>query len=418
MGMESKRTFRRGVPRYAPTAMVLALALLLAACGGNESREGDPLAEASWPAIVEQARGQTVDMMMWTGDPFINRYMQAFVAPALRDSFGITLQISAGQGGEIVTALMGELEAGRAESAYDLVWINGETFYQLRQIGALYGPFTEKLPSSRYVDYDNPFIGQDFQQPVDGFEAPWGNVQMALIYDSLRVSNPPQTREELAAWVENHPGRFTFDAAFTGMTFLKALLIDIAGGGDALAGPFDEAKYALHSAVLWRYVNALKPHLWKGGAAFPQNVAQLHQLFVSGEVDFTMSNNDGEVDNKVLQGLFPETARAYVPLFGTIQNAHYLGIPKNSADKAAALVAINFMESPGAQLEKMRPETWGDGTVLSMEKLPAVWRARFENIPSRRYAPRRADISTRAHQELAPEYMIRLYEDFRRFVVE
>ena len=73
-----------------------------------------------------------------------------------------------------------------------MVWINGETFYQLRQIDALFGPFTDKLPNSQYIDFDNPFIGIDFQQPVDGYEAPWGNVQFALIYDTTRVANPPR----------------------------------------------------------------------------------------------------------------------------------------------------------------------------------------------------------------------------------
>ncbi len=394
------------------------MSLLLAACGGKPAPSADAIAEASWGEIVEDARGETVDMMMWNGDPYINDYMQNVVAPALRDSFGITLKISAGQGGEIVTALMGEIEAARPVSAYDLVWINGETFYQLRQIDALYGPFTDKLPASRYVDYDSPFIGVDFQQPVEGYEAPWGNVQMAIIYDSARVEHPPMTREELAAWVKAHPGRFTFDTAFTGMTFLKALLIDLAGGDDTLAGPFDAEAYAEHSEKLWAYLNDLKPYLWKEGNAFPQSVAQLHQLFVSGEVDFTMSNNDGEVDNKVLQGLFPETARAYVPAFGSIQNTHYLGIPRLAQDKSAALVAINLMESPWAQYEKMRPEVWGDGTVLSMDKLPEAWRSTFASMPTRRYAPDRADIAQRAHQELAPEYMIRLYEDFRTHVVE
>lgn len=399
-----------------PAFRLLLLAALLVLVG---CRREDPPASVdglAWPEIVERARGQTVDFIMWNGDPFINAYMRDFVAPALRDSFGICLNVVAGQGGEIVTALMGELEAGRTTSAYDVAWINGETFYQLRQIGALYGPFTDRLPNSQFVDFDDPFIGLDFQQPINGYEAPWGNVQLALIYDSARVASPPQTRAELAAWVRANPGRFTFDASFTGMTFLKALLVDLAGGGAALYGPFDEATYGRVSPSLWAYVDSLRPYLWRSGETFPQQVSHLHQLFVSGEVDFTMSNNDGEVDNKVLQGLFPTTARAYVPAFGSVQNSHYLGIPKHSADKAAALVTIDFLLSPEAQYEKLRPEIWGDGTVLRIEKLPEPWPRRFAEMPTRRYAPDRADIGPRAIQELAPEYMIRLYADFRRYV--
>ncbi len=131
-----------------------------------------------------------------------------------------------------------------------------------------------------------------------------------------------------------------------------------------------------------------------------------------------MSNNDAEVDNKVIQGLFPPTSRAYVPSIGTIQNSHYVGIPRHAADKAGALVVANLLISPAAQLRKMDPRVWGDGTVLSMERLPAEWRARFENLPTRTRAPRRADIETRARMELAPEYMIRLAADFRTRIVD
>ena len=372
----------------------------------------------TWDEIEQQARGQTVNLMMWTGDPYINDYMRGYVVPTLQERHGVTLNISSGQGGQIVSMLMTEKEAGATQSEIDMMWINGETFYQLRQIDALFGPFTDKLPNAAYIDFENPFIGVDFQQPVDGYEAPWGNVQFALIYDTTRVQDPPRNREELAAWVQAHPGRFTFDTSFAGMTFLKGLLIDIAGGPDVLAGPFDEAVYERHAAELWNYINRIKPYFWKEGETFPASVAQLHQLFASGEVDFTMSNNDGEVDNKVLQGLFPETARAYVLDSGTIQNSHYMGIVDRAPHKAGALVTINFLISPEAQLRKMDPQVWGDGTVLDLDRLPGAWAERFRTVPTRRYAPDREAIQTHALPELAPEYMIRLYDDFRTQVIE
>ena len=77
---------------------------------------------------------------MWQGDPFINAYVQGWVAPRLLAQHGVTLQAVNGQGNMIVSALMTEKEAGKAESETDMMWINGETFYQLRQIDALYGP--------------------------------------------------------------------------------------------------------------------------------------------------------------------------------------------------------------------------------------------------------------------------------------
>lgn len=398
--------------------IVLGLALVAMLGCGTEQEKPAPAETRTWEQIAAAARGQQLKMMMWTGDPYINAYMEKWVKPRLAERHGIALEIASGQGNTLVTLLMGEIEAGRQESSVDLMWINGETFYQLRQIDALRGPFTDRLPNSRFIDFSNPFIGKDFQRPIEGFECPWGNVQLALIYDSARVAAPPRDRAALAAWIKAHPGRFTFDTSFTGMTFLKSLLADFAGGRTSLDGPFDERKYADRSQQLWAWLRELKPYLWKRGETFPQSVAQLHQLFAAGELDFTMSNNDGEVDNKILQGLFPETARAFVLDGGTIQNSHYLGIARHAPHEEAALVAIDFLISPEAQLEKLDPRVWGDGTVLDLEKLPAEWRRKFESLPQRRYAPKRSEIEDKAIAEPDPLYMIQIFDDFRKYVIE
>jgi putative spermidine/putrescine transport system substrate-binding protein len=394
------------------------IALLLTACNDTQQRSTptDPAA-LTWEQILQLARGSTVHLMMWHGDPLINAYMQQYVAPAVKEQFGITLDIASGQGNIIVQSLMKELEAQKTTSELDLAWINGETFYQLRQIDALYGPWTDKLPNAPFIDFKNPFINTDFQQPVNGYECPWGNVQMTLIYNSEFVKEPPRTREALAAFVKANPGKFTFDTQFTGLTFLKSLLIDMAGGGTALHGDFDEEKYQQSSALLWDYLREIKPFLWKNGKTYPDAVAPMHQLFSNGELWFTMSNNDSEVDSKVLQGLFPPTARAFVPDFGSIQNSHYLGIPKLSGNKAGAMVVANFLISPEAQLKKQDPSVWGDGTVLDLAKLPGDWKQQFENLPTRKYAPPRSELQKHALGELAPEYMIRLAKDFREQII-
>jgi putative spermidine/putrescine transport system substrate-binding protein len=394
----------------------LLLTFLLVSCSSSPEQQVDPV-NLSWQQITDRAEGQTVNMMMWQGDPNINSYMQNYVAPAVKQQYGIDLEVASGQGNTIVSILMSELEAGKTEGELDLIWINGETSYQLRQIDALYGPFVSQLPNAKYIDFDNPFIKYDFQYPIDGAQVPWGNVQFAMIYDSSRVQHPPETRKELTQYVKQHPGSFTIPNDFTGMTFLKSLLIDIAGTR-TLDGEFNKQAYQKYSSQLWDYLNQIKPYFWKEGETFPSSVSAMHQLFVNGELNFSMSNNDTEVDNKMLEGFFPETARAYLLEPGTIQNSHYLGIPTNSPRKAAAMVVSNFLISPEAQYRKARPDNWGDGTVLATNKLSENWQSKFSDIPNRRYAPPRDSLQTNALQELAPEYMIRLYEDFRTEVIQ
>ena len=116
-------------------------------------------------------------------------------------------------------------------------------FFQLKQVKALYGPFTDKLPNSQYINFGSRFINTDFQQPVDGMECPWGNVQLALIYNSEKVKNPPATLEELEKFVKENPGKFTFGTEFTGITLLKSMMVAMADKPEDLYGKFDQAKY-------------------------------------------------------------------------------------------------------------------------------------------------------------------------------
>ncbi len=398
--------------------IILGILFLVWGCQSATKPNTGNVLQQPWSEIEKKARGTTVNLMMWTGDPLINAYMQNYVVPNVKKRLGIDLKIASGQGNLIVQALLAELQAGKTESELDLLWINGETFYQLREIDALFGPWTDNLPNAQYIDFSNPFIGIDFQQPVDGFECPWGNVQMALIYNSAQIPNPPQDRQALAAFLKEHPGKFTFDNQFTGMTFLKSLLIDIAGGAKELEGGFDEKKYLTYSKELWAYLKNIQPYLWRAGKTFPENVAVIHQLYASGELWFTMSNNDNEVDNKVTQGLFPASSRAYVWKSGLIQNTHYQGIPQLSKNKAGAMAVVNFLISPEAQLKKQDPAVWGDGLVLDVKKLPQTWQTQWQKLPPRKYVAPRSELNTRALPELAPQYMIRLAEDFRKNIIE
>lgn len=415
------RTLRCRYLKMGPLPAGIILLILLGlglGCTTAPAETASLEPDSPWETVVQQARGTTVRMAMWDGDPMINSYMRNEIAPALEREYGVQLQVVGLPAAAVVNRLLVEREAGRQYGDIDVAWINGETFYQLRQLKALYGPFTDRLPNSQHIDWHSPFIAADFQQPIEGFECPWGNVQFALIYHSQRVQDPPRTVEAFETWVRSNPGRFTFDQAFTGMTFLKCLLSEFAGGRGSLDGPFDEEKYEAAAQRLWAYLRRLQPYLWRGGETFPENVAQLHQLFANDEIDFTMSNNDGEVDNKVLQGVLPEGSKAYVLQSGTIRNSHYLGIPYNATNKAAAMVLINHLISPEAQWKKALPAVWGDGTVLDTDRLPPPWPQRFGQLEGRTRVPPREELARDALLEPAPELMLRLHADFRREIIQ
>lgn len=370
------------------------------------------LRELPWDSVVARARGTRVVWRMWRGDPSVNAFVDRWVAPRLRARYGVELVTVEGQGAEVINQLHVEREA-RAAGVADLVWINGETFHNLRRADLLYGPWAGRLPNAVYVDSASPIVMRDFEQRPDGYESPWGRVQFALIYDTLRTPDPPRTVRELGEWIDAHPGRFTHDQSFTGTTFHKVLLYALNGGVSRFQGGFDSTRYDQGSERVWEWLEARRPAFWRGGEVYPKGVAELHRLFANREVDFSMSNNENEVVTKVRQGILPPTARALLLRDGTIANAHYLGIPFNATNPAGAMVVADFLLSPEAQLEKLKPEVWADGTVLSVRRLPEEWRTRFRELERDPLSLPLDSLRRYARPEVAPEYHERLTAEWR-----
>ena len=70
-------------------------------------------------------------------------------------------------------------------------------------------------------------------------------------------------------------------------------------------------------------------------------------------------------------GRMPATTVAWQHAKGTIGNTHFVAIPANAKAKAAAQLFANFLLSAEAQAKKNDLKTWGDPTVLAIEKLSA-----------------------------------------------
>ena len=374
------------------------------------------LAKLPWDSVVTRARGSTVVWRMWRGDPSINVFVDKWLAPRVLEQYGVTLQAVSGQGNELVDQLTVEKESGTRSGTASLLWINGETFGALRARQLISGPWSHVLPAAALVDSASPIISRDFEQDPSGFESPYGTVQLALIYDSARTPQPPRTLRELSAWVHTHPGRFTYDQSFAGITFLKGAMYALNGGVDHFKGGFDSTKYVTARGRLFAWLDSLKPFLWRKGEQYPADVPALHRLFANGEVDFSLSNNQNEAVTKAMQGILPPTSRALVLRDGTIANAHFLGIPFNAPSAAGAMVVANFILSPASQLEKQRPTVWADGTVLSLARLPAEWRVRFDSVVNDRRLVPAESLRAYARPEVSPRYHERLQDDWRRMI--
>ncbi|UOM32815.1 ABC transporter substrate-binding protein [Acuticoccus sp. I52.16.1] len=360
---------------------VLAATLALAGPATAQTRGPDV---ADWPAVLAAAEGQTVDWYAWGGETHINDYI-AWVGDEVAARYGVTLnQVKLADTAEAVARVLAEKTAGENEDgAVDLVWINGENFVAMQENGLLRpDPWAEALPNRPLVDMDlyGAAIDRDFGVSVKGQESPWGRAQLVTVFDAARTPEPPRSLDELIAFAEANPGRFTYPQPpnFTGTTFLKQLLLDLVPDREILYAPAGDGAETLVRDTLIPVLQRLHPNLWRKGAAFPAGVAEVRRLYADGELLLALTGNPSDAVAGVNDGLLPPESRVAAFAGGSIGNVHFVAIPFNAADQAGALVVANFLLSPEAQARKADPDVWGDPTVLAVARLPEADRALFD----------------------------------------
>jgi len=339
-----------------------------------------PAAASDWQVTLDEARGSTIYFNAWGGSSEVNQYVR-WAAEVVKQRHGITLKhVKVSDIAETVNLILAEKTAGKNDNgSVDMVWINGENFKAMKQAGLLYGPFTHMLPGYRLVDTKNLPVTEDFTIPVQGLEAPWGMGQLNFIYDEAGGPFPARNSGALLEYAQGNPGRVSYPKPpqFHGSSFLKQLFLELAPDSDRLYQPVDDAAFMKVTAPLWEYLDRLHQAAWRKGRAFPTGSTHMKQLLDDGELDLAISFNPQDAATAAKNGTLATTVAAGVMDIGALTNCHFLAIPFNSGNKAAAKVVIDFLLSPEAQARKADTDYWGDPSVLDLGRLAARERALF-----------------------------------------
>lgn len=373
--------------------------------------------DAAFAELLRQAKGSEVKWYMWGGSTTVNSWVDGYVAPAVKEKFGITLKRVPADAAVFINKLLAEKQAG-GKGSMDLLWINGENFKNAMENGLLQGPITPLLPNFRLIDPAG--VEFDFGYPVGGYEAPFGRAQFVFEYDSAKVPNPPRTFADLKQWVKDNPGKFTYPKPpdFTGSAFVRQVFYAVSGGHDQYLKGVDQALYTERSPALWAYLNDIKPFLWQQGTTYPKDIAALDTLFERGEVLFNMSYHQASAQSKILQGRYKNTVRTMVMNDGSIYNTHFTAVPYNAPNRAGALVVADFLMSPEAQLSKNDPANWGDFTVLDMARLEEEGRRRFQTLDLGAATLSVAELGRVAVPEIPAAYLEKLEKDWEKQVLQ
>jgi len=371
---------------------------------------------ANWPAVLAEAKGQTVYWHAWGGSPTTNAFI-AWVGDRVADQYGVTLeQVKLADTADAVARVLAEKQAGRTDgSAVDLIWINGPNFAAMKQAGLLFGPFAEQLPNRRLADDSGTTLTHDFTLPTEGYESPWAKAQVVFMYDTADIPAPLPSMAAIADWAAAHPGRFTYPQPpdFLGTTFLKQALVALVPDPAVLMQPVDPTQYDRVTAPLWAWLDGLTPALWRAGRAYPATGPAQLQLLADDEIDLAISFSPGEASAAIASGQLPDTIRTFVLDGGTLGNASFVAIPFNSGAKAGAMVVADFLLSPQAQVHAQDPAVLGYGTVLDMAKLDPAEREAFAALdlgPATLTPAELGPILPEPH----PSWMTRIAEDWQR----
>lgn len=360
--------------------LFLSTTIFLSGC--TSQIEDESLENMSWDEVVALSSGTKVTFYGWGGDENINRWLDITVANELKEKFNITLERVPMLPNQYLPKLLSEKQLG-ASGTIDIVWINGENFFNAKNQDLLYGPFTSKLPNfNTYIDVDSPDVNYDFGHPVEGYSAPYGKAQMVFIGNGEVIESLPTCHRRLKSLVQQYPGKVTYPdlSDFTGSAFIRNIIYDIVGyeAFIGLEADREAVKTVIQPAL--DYLVSLKPYLWRQGETYPSTIALLDNMFADGEVIMTMNYTPFHIAKKIEEGSFPSSSRSFLFDNGTIGNTHFLAVPFNAPNKAAALVVINHILSPEVQVTKYDPTVWGDLPVTDPNRLTSSQREAFEEV--------------------------------------
>ncbi|MFT5873380.1 MAG: putative spermidine/putrescine transport system substrate-binding protein [Clostridium sp.] len=359
--------------RIRKISVIFLALVMLSGCSSNKSLSSTQEKFTSWENVENQGKNKEATILMWGGNDSINKYMDSFVAQNVKEMYGITLKRVPMNAPEFITKLLNEKKGSVNQGTADLIWVSGENFRTAKQGELIWGPFTELLPNlKKYYDENADDLKFDTGVPIEGSEAIWGRAQLVLTYDSKVVPAAPKNFKELMEWVKKNPGKFTypkFPDDFVGVSFIRTAYYELTGKSDVFQKDMTKEEFQQISKPVVAYFKEMNQYLWREGKAFPATQALQDEFFKNGEISMTMGFEIGKTAGLVKKGEYPETVKSFVFDTGTIGNSHYLAVPYNSPNKAAALLVIDFLESPKAQIEKLKAEVWGDMPALDVSKL-------------------------------------------------
>ncbi|MCE5255404.1 MAG: extracellular solute-binding protein [Spirochaetaceae bacterium] len=346
--------------KLLPLVLGLLLATSLFAAGPTIDYK-----TASWDSIVAAAKAEgQVTFYAWYFPDYFKEAAKDFEA-----KYGIKANVIIGDQTANFNKAIAEKDS--TVGTIDVMIVGGQWVKTTTDLDLFYGPIKNIIPDAEKVA---PALWE-VQEGVmtKGYLAPFHRNQTGILYDPERVTNPPQTWEELTAWIKEHPKEFGFNdpsKGGSGQSFVHTVIAKTTGGLDKYKGDQElvQSKVA-NWDLAWKWLNENKENL----TITVSNNDSIIRMN-GGEISMTVAWDDN-VKDMISKGNLFKRAKMYIPKMGLAGGGDTMGVLKNGQHKAAALLWINFIQSKEQQLKKFqmvgaypaRTDMKIEGTLLSEE---------------------------------------------------
>jgi putative spermidine/putrescine transport system substrate-binding protein len=318
------------------------LILALALCALTGIVAAIDLQTASWSSIVAAAKAEgSVTFYAWY---FPDYFKEASVD--FEKMYGIKANVIIGDQTANFNKAIAEKDLSMG--TIDAMIVGGQWVKTTTDLNLFFGPIKNIIPDAALVA---PSLWE-IQEGVltKGYLAPFHRNQTGILYDPDRVKNPPQTWEQLVAWIDANPKEFGFNdpsKGGSGQSFVHTAIAKLAGGLDKYKGDSDvvPSKVANWDQV-WKWFQDRKNKL----TITVSNNDSIIRMN-GGEISMTVAWDDN-VKDQISKGNLFKRAKMYIPTMGLAGGGDTMGIPKNAKNKAAALLWINFIQSKDQQDKK------------------------------------------------------------------
>lgn len=240
-------------------------------------------------------------------------------------------------------------------------------------------------------------------EAVDYYGVPYRGSSVIIAYNSTFVKNPPQTLDDLVAWIKANPGKFTYcdpNTGGSGQAFVMAAIYKFVQASK-FAGKSYDPKEEASWAPAWQLLKGLQPAMYNNGFHPNGNVAVL-QLLAQQNIWMASVWSDMGLDWSK-RGQLPKSvkfAQIAPPLFGGDAT---VTLPAGSAHLEGTLTLLNWLLTPEAQAMVINMVSGYPG--IDWKYMPESVRASFKDVakppspfPNAKYL---ADMKRLWHEQVA-----------------